>query len=133
MFTLIETTPLEIYLDPVSTQERLPSVAFDITINWVMPYQNAQINIKECWLEYSELKRFENELKQFINLQTNSVNLNNMSSVPIIMLKKDSEKIIFEIMVTDSASMGVISIKIYLYEQELVEMAQNIKNWAKWW
>lgn len=133
MFTLIQSSPLEVTFDPVSTEERLPSVAFDITANWGMPYQQAQIIIKECWLEYSELNRFENELKQLINRQLDNVKLSNMSLEPVIQFSRSSDKVTFEFVSTDTANMGTVSIKTNLYEQELAEIIQNIKNWGKWW
>jgi hypothetical protein len=133
MFTLIQSSPLEVTFDPVFTEERLPSVAFDITANWVMPYQQAQIIIKECWVEHSELNRFESQLKQLINKQLDNVKLSNMSLEPIIQFSRNSDKVIFEFVSIDTGKMGTVSIKTNLYEQELTEIIQNIKNWGKWW
>ena len=133
MFPFIHSSPLEITFDPVSTEERLPSVAFDITAKWMMPHQEAEIIIKECWFEYTALNRFEEDLKQFTSRQIYVLELSNMNLKPIIQIRRDSDEVIFEFMVSDLFDMGTVSIKTNLYEQELVEITQNIKNWAKWW
>ncbi|HEX8286727.1 MAG TPA: hypothetical protein VF556_01950 [Pyrinomonadaceae bacterium] len=133
MFTLIQSSPLEITLDPVSTEERLSSVAFDITAKWTMPYQNAQIVVKECWFEYSELNNFEVELKQLINRQIDDLKFNNMSLEPIMVFRRNNEKFSFEFLAIDSSNIGIASIKTNLFEQELIEITQNVRNWSKWW
>ena len=97
----------------------------------MMPHQQAKIIIKECWFEYSELNRFEEDLKPFINRQIDVLELSNMSLKPIIHFRKDSDKVIFEFVVSDSFDMGTVSNKANPYEQELVEITQNIKNRAK--
>jgi hypothetical protein len=133
MFPLIDSAPLEIVFDPVSTEERLPSVAFNITAKWSMPFQQAEIIIKECWFEYSELNRFEDDLKQLVNRQIHSVKLSNMSLIPIMRFRRIGDKVSFEFIANDSADMGTVSIQTNLYELEINEIAENIKNWAKWW
>ena len=133
MFTFIKSSPLEIKFDPVLTEERLPSVAFDIIANWVMPYQQAQVTVKECWFEYSELNCFEEDLKKFMNQQIETVKLSNMSLEPIMLFGRNSGKVTFEFLAGDSAQIGTVLIKTNLYEQELADIILNIKNWDKWW
>lgn len=98
-----------------------------------MPFQEAKIIVKECWFEYSESNRFENDSKAFIERRIDVLRLSNMSSKPIIQFRRDGGKIVFEFMMSDSFDMGTVSIKTNLYEQELIEINRNIKNWAKWW
>ena|SRR6185295_8839556 len=133
MFTLIQSSPLEITLDPIAAEERLPSAAFDITADWIMSYQQARIVIKECWLEYSELNRFEKDLKILLDGQIENAELKNMSLEPIMSFRRNGKKFDFEFNASDTAKMGTVSIKTDLYKQELIEIIQNIKDWAKWW
>lgn len=134
MFTLINSNTLLIELDPVQIIEKqYPSVAFDITATWLMPYQQAKVKIKECWIENFELTQFEQILQSFIKTETNIVKLCNMSSEPILQFNRTDEKIIFEFIAQDTAKMGTVIIKTTLYYQEVVEILENIKKWAKWW
>jgi hypothetical protein len=133
MFTLVKSPPLLITFDPVLTEERLPSVAFDITAKWEMPYQNATIVIRECWFALTELKRFEGELTRLSGGQTTELKLNNMSEGSVLQFEKHGDQVKFELAASDSAGLGTVSIKTSVYGQEILDIIENIKNWDKWW
>lgn len=133
MFVLIDSSPIKITFDPVATEERLPSVAFDITASWAMPFQIAQIEVKECWLEYEELSQFEISLKQLLHGKIENATVKNMSLKPIIYLEKNNGKFDFSFIAADLAQIGKVLIKTKIYEQELIEIIQNIQSWEKWW
>lgn len=130
---MIRSSPLEITLDPTAIEDRLPSAAFDVTAEWKMPYQQARIIIKECWLEYKELNRFEADFSNLIDGRIEKVKLSDMSSDQIMLFKKNDDQYDFEFIAKDTANMGTILIKSRLYGQELIEIARNMKDWAKWW
>ncbi len=134
MFTFIHSINLEIDLDPVKTEDHYhPSVAFDITAIWEMPFQKAKIEINECWFENSELNQFQENLQILFEKRTDSVNLCDMSLKPIFQFNRLNEEIIFELNVQDSFLMGTITLRTEIADQELLEILERMKSWAKWW
>jgi hypothetical protein len=51
MIELLNSNELKLTLDPVETEEKVLSIAFDINAEMNLPYQNVQIEIKSCWIE----------------------------------------------------------------------------------
>jgi hypothetical protein len=134
MFTFINSDSLNIEFDPIQIVERhYPSVAFNITAIWTMPYQQAKIEIKEYWIANSELNQFEQDFQDFIKNRNDFVKLCNMGLEPILKFSRTDEKIIFELIAQDTAKIGTLMIKTELYSQELLAILENIKSWAKWW
>lgn len=99
----------------------------------MMPFQEARISLKDCWFQYPLLNQFEDDLKRLLKREKDDAKLEDMSSNPIIELKRNNEKLTFKLIATDTMDMGTVSIKTNLYEQELIEIIENIKNWSKWW
>ena len=99
-----------------------------------MPYQQAQITAKECWFGHIELNEFEENLKHLSKRQGDYIKLLNMNSKPIIQFSRtDLGEILFQFKVGDTFDMGTITIETTLGDQELLEIIENMKNWAKWW
>jgi hypothetical protein len=133
MFTLIHSLNLEITFDTVAVEEQFPSVAFDITVNWKMPNQQAQILIKECWFVYSELNQFEENLNHLFKRQKNFVELSNMSLQPILQFNRNGDEVIFSFKTINNFESGTIMLTTEIDYQELLEILERIKTWAKWW
>jgi hypothetical protein len=53
---------LQLRLDPVASEDRFPSVAFDIEAKLTMPFPQTTISIKQCWFSHTDLNRFEEGL-----------------------------------------------------------------------
>jgi hypothetical protein len=117
MFTLIQSLNLEITFDTVAIEEHPPSVAFDVTANWKMPYQQAQIVIKECWFEYSELNQFEENLRQFVKKQNNFVKLSNMNLQSTLQFNRNNNEVIFQFEISDNFNLGTIIIRTEIDDQ----------------
>lgn len=134
MFALISSLNLDVDFDPVSTDGIYLSVAFDVTANWKMPYQQAQITAKECWFGHFELNQFEENLRHLSKRQNDLVKLSDIGTKPIMHFSRtDLGEILFQFKVGDTFDMGTITIETTLEDQELLEIIDNIKNWAKWW
>jgi len=134
MFTLINSANLNVELDPVETIEsQRPSVAFNIVITWTTTFQRTKIEIKEHWLEYFELNQFQEHLQHFIEKQNDLVKLGDMPFEPVLQLNRVDENIYFEVKCEAQFPMGAITLKTEIEDDEVVEILERMRTWAKWW
>ena len=133
MFVLIHSPNLEVNFEPVLVEERLPSVAFNISANWNILFLQAQITIKECWFEYSRLIEFEKNLKRLMKRQINCVKLLDINLQPILQFIRNGEELVFELDTGHSLDLGSVIIKTKFDDHELAESVERLNKWDKWW
>ena len=133
MFHLINNIELELTFDMVGVDDHLPSVAFDIGVYWNMPFQNAKIEIKECWFECAALNAFEDSIKNLINNESGKVVLANLSDYPILSFSKSGQEMNTEIFSKDTSGRGTLSLKVKGYSSELSGVLQKLREFEKWW
>jgi hypothetical protein len=133
MIELLNSNELKLTLDPVSTQERVLSIAFDIKAEMNFPYQNVQIEIKSCWIEHSALNDFEGQVRDFTKGERSIAILQNMSNQPIFRIIREKTNIQFLIEASDSVGMGKGTIAVNGYEAEVKELLERLRDYPKWW
>lgn len=133
MFHLIRDNELEVTFDIASAEDHLPSVAFNLGISWNMPFQNAKINIKECWFSCSALDEFEESLKNLIQSEEGKAILSNLSSYPILSFTKSGSKMHTELFIQDTSGLGKLSLKVDAYSSELPLVLEKLRGFEKWW
>lgn len=130
---LITTQELQLSLDPVASEERFPSVAFNIEARFSMPFQHTAITIKECWFSHTDLNKFEEELRLLCGQEKGRATLRNMDGMSIVSLKRHEEKVATRIHATDTVSMGKVVLTVAGYPGELRSMLEKIREYPKWW
>jgi len=124
---------LQLRLDPVESEDRFPSVAFDIEAKFTMPFQQTTISIKECWFSYANLNRFEEELGNLCRQETGSAVLLDMSGVPIVTLDRYDEKVTTRVQAIDAAGIGKVVLEVAGYPSEILAMLEKVREYPKWW
>jgi hypothetical protein len=133
MFHLINDSELQVTFDVSGADDHLPSIAFDITILWNMPFQKARIEMKECWFECVIFDEFESALQKLKDQKNGIATLKNMSNNPIITFTKSGQSLTKELFCQDTTDMGQITLKVNGYESELTYTLDKLKYFAKWW
>ncbi len=133
MFHLIRDNEVEVTFDMVGVEDHLPSVAFDIGITSSMPFQKAQIKIKECWFSCSAIDEFEKALKSLIKTEEGKVVLLNLSEYPIISFSKSGSVMITELFISDTFGLVKLSLKVDGYSSELPLILERLQGFEKWW
>ena len=133
MLHLIENNGLEVLLDVAAVEDRLPSVAFNIRINWRMPYQKVSIEIKECWFKCSEFDSFLVELKSIIKNEVGEITLHDLNKKPVLSLIKAENTLITKLFAQDTATMGKTVLEVNGYSSELEGIRANLESFEKWW
>jgi hypothetical protein len=133
MIELVKNTELYVTLDPVQTEGRLPSVAFDIKACFTMPSQQTTIHIKETWFEYSALNVFETGLRDLIERESGTVELRDMSEDPIISIGRNGNDAVFTLIASDTVKMGKVTLEVNGYALEIKEMFDRLQGYPKWW
>lgn len=133
MFHLIRNSELEVSLDVSGVDDHLPSVAFNVSITWKMPFQKASIEILECWFECSAIDAFYSDIKSLVNLNSGTVILSDLSHNPVFIFTKSENEVITQIFSQDTAEIGQISLKVKGYTSELTDIAEKLGAFEKWW
>ncbi len=134
MFTLINSENLKVEFDPVQTENHYnPSVAFDIFVCWKTTFQTSKIEIKEHWLENSELNQFQKHFQDLVERKKDIVELGYRNLTPILKFIRINEGIIFELQIDGQFPVGEILLKAEIEEDEILVISERMKNWAKWW
>jgi hypothetical protein len=133
MIELLNSNELKLTLDPVETEEKVLSIAFDIRAEMNFPYQNVQIEIKSCWIEHWTLNDFEGQVRDFIKGERSVALLQNMSNQPVFQIIRGQENVQFVIEASDSMDMGTGKISVNSYEAEVNELFERLRNYPKWW
>lgn len=134
MFTLINSFNLRIELDPVETEDKYrPAVAFNITTLYTTTFQTTKIEIKRCWIEYFELSQFQENLQSFIEKRIDVAELLDMGLEPVLQFGRENDFIHFKLKNEANFPMGKVTLKIEIENDELIEILERMKNWAKWW
>lgn len=134
MFTLIKSENLKVEFDPVQTEDKYhPSVAFDIYVSWKTAFQISKIEIKEYWLENSELNEFQKNFQQLAERRKELVELKSMKLNPLLKFIRINEVLFFELKVEGRFPVGEIILKTEIEEDELPVILERMKDWAKWW
>ena len=127
------TNGLRLRFDPVESESRLPSVAFDIEAMFSMPFQQSSIIIKECWFSHNNLNLFEERLRGILANTSEYAVLENLSCSPIITISSVNEQVKIRIQAVDSASICKSVIDVSAYKADISEMFQKIQDYPKWW
>jgi hypothetical protein len=134
MFAFINSDGLKVDLDPVQTEDvHHASVAFDITVIWSTTLQKTRIEIREFWLEHTELNKFQEELQNFVAGRIAVAKLCDMSLEPVMQFYRIRGASFFEINAQRNCPSGSTNLRTQIYENELVMIVERMKTWAKWW
>jgi hypothetical protein len=134
MFAFINSDGLKVDLDPVQTEDvHHASVAFDITVIWSTTLQKTRIEIREFWLEHTELNKFQEELQNFVAGRIAVAKLCDMSLEPVMRFHRIRGASFFEINAQSNYPSGSTNLKTQIDEDELVMIVERMKTWAKWW
>lgn len=124
---------LQLRLDPVASEDRFPSVAFDIEAKLTMPFQQTTISIKECWFSHTDLNRFEEGLGTLCHQENGSAVLLNMDGIPIVAVDRNNETITTRVQATDTAGIGKVVLEVTGYPSEIAAMLEKVREYPKWW
>lgn len=123
----------QLRLDPVASEDRFPSVAFDIEAKLTMPFQQTTISIKECWFSHADLNRFEEELGTLCHQENGSAILRNMDEVPIVAVDRNNDGITIRVQATDTVGVGKVVLEVAGYLSEIATMLEKVREYPKWW
>ncbi|MGZ0079704.1 hypothetical protein [Methylomonas sp. YC3] len=124
---------LQLRLDPVASEDRFPSVAFDVEAKFTMPFQQTTISIKECWFSHADLNRFEEELGNLCRQETGTAVLLNMSGDPIVAVERCNQEITTRVQATDTVGIGKVVLEVTGYPSEVPVMLEKVREYPKWW
>ncbi|NVJ51546.1 MAG: hypothetical protein HWE11_14240 [Gammaproteobacteria bacterium] len=116
-----------------AVEDRLPSVAFNISINWKMPFQKVSIEVKECWIQCSEFDAFQMELKSLIKNDGGEITLHDLSKNPVLSFIKSEKSLTTRLFAQDTSDMGKTVLEVNGYPNELEEVRFNLEAFEKWW
>ena len=128
---LAEASGISISFDPMETEDKVGSIKFNISIKFRTRNQFSQFDVKNVWIEESELNRFETQLDR------ESVSeLNDMSGYTIIRMQHvgDLTKIeINPIKERMSQEYDRINVTIFAEYNINTNLYKALNNYAKWW
>ncbi len=130
---LASSRELQISLEPVRVEDRLPSVAFDLLAKLTMPFQEATVQIRECWFTHDALREFECQLSELRSLETGSAALLDMSENAIVRIARNGGNIVITIRASDTMGMSSTVIELNGYSAEISEMLGHLREYEKWW
>ena len=128
---LAEASGISISFDPMETEDEVGSIQFDISIKFRTRNQFSQFDVKNVWIEESELNRFETQLDR----ETVS-ELNDMSGYTIIRMQHvdDFTKIeINPIKERMSQEYDRINVTIFADYNIITYLYRALNEYAKWW
>ncbi|HEX5337870.1 MAG TPA: hypothetical protein VFW53_05490 [Gallionella sp.] len=124
---------LQLHLDPVASEDRFPSIAFDIEAKLTMPFQQTTISIKECWFSHADLNRFEDELGTLCHQEYGSAILRNMDEAQIVAVDRNNDRITIRVQAADTAGIGKVVLEVTGYPSEIATMLEKVRGYPKWW
>jgi hypothetical protein len=130
---LISSAEFEVTLDTVQVDDRIPSVAFDVTANLHLPFQTANVTIKQCWFTHAALNEFEQQLSALRSQESGAATLLNMSDCPILKVMRQGDEIKMSIQASDTVGMSLTTIEMNSYASEIAEIYEHLHSCAKWW
>jgi hypothetical protein len=134
MSLVFSTSPeLRVSLDPVRTEDRVPSVAFDLLIEVAMPFQTARITSKERWFTHEALNKFENELLTLRSAEHGSAVLQDMSERPVLRVMRQGNEVTTTVRTEDTTQMVVTAVESRGYASELEALHEQLRSYEKWW
>ena len=130
---LTSSKELQIVLEPVRVEDRLPSVAFDVQFKLLMPFQESAIFIKECWFTHEELNQFEEQLADLRSMDEGKAILHNMSEFPVLEISRKGNAMVTTVRSADTMGTSSSIIQLNGYAQEVAEMLEHLRGYEKWW
>lgn len=130
---LIDSPELRLTLDPVRTEDTVPSVAFDVTAQLMMPFQTATLLIKECWFSHDELNAFEGALLIMLGEHDGTAQLANLSEKTILQFTKEGDELRTVFTMADTIGMAETTLKLNGYASEAHQIHSNLSSYEKWW
>lgn len=134
MSLVLTTSPeLKVSLDPVRTEERIPSIAFDLLVEVTMPFQAARITSKERWFTHEALNRFEDQLLALCSTEDGSAALLDMSEKSVLRVIRQGAEITMTVHTEDTTRMVTTVVESRGYASELGTLHEQLRSYEKWW
>jgi hypothetical protein len=124
---------LKVSLDPVRSEERIPSVSFDLLVEVEMPFQEARIKAKERWFTYDALNRFENELSDLRSAESGMATLLDMSDRAVLEIVREGNEVKTTVRIMDTMKMVITIVESHGYALELSKLHEQLSAYEKWW
>jgi hypothetical protein len=133
LLVLLDNSQVRLQFDPVDVSDNPPSVAFDVTLHWNMPFQQVTLLDRERWFEDEYLRRFESEIVAFSNRQADAACLVNMSNAPMLQIERNGSTAIIQVHAADSATLGTFTFTIKADANAIGQICASLRGYAKWW
>ena len=134
MCIVLTTSPeLKISLDLVRTEDRVPSVAFNLLVEVNMPFQQSRVSANECWFKHEALNRFEDQLADLRSTEGGTATLSDMSDRPVLRVIRVGNEIKTTVRTTDTMQMETTVVEVHGYASEIAVLWEQLRSYEKWW
>ena len=134
MKLVLGTSPaLRISLNPVRTEDQIPSVAFDLLVEVAMPFQGARITSNERWFSYEALNAFEAQLSNLRDMELGSATLQDMSERPVVDIAREGNEITMAVRIADTTQSVTTVVEVRGCAPEVATLYEQLASFPKWW
>ena len=123
----------QLFLEPMDSSERFPSVLLKVQAKVNMPSWQAAIESTGSWFMYESLSSFEQSLKNLENSVEGMAALYDMDELPVIRITRTGKEICLRITVRGSINMGSSSVEVNDYASAISTISGRLKDYPKWW